>query len=181
MMVFVSGGVRSGKSAFAEKYAIAAAVGRLNYIATAKAGDEEMKKRIEHHRETRRKSGAKWRTWEQPVNLADISGSFAEEDVIVLDCLTTWLNNELFVGDWQDESHQRAVFDKMTEAVVSIERTGAMLILVSNEVLSEPLPDDSDVRTYMRILGHVHQFLVDVCDEAYLLESGIPLQMKGGS
>jgi adenosylcobinamide kinase/adenosylcobinamide-phosphate guanylyltransferase len=58
-IILVTGGARSGKSAFAEK--LAAEMGTsIGYIATAQIYDEEMRYRVKLHRERRPSS---WQTW----------------------------------------------------------------------------------------------------------------------
>ena len=53
------------------------------------------------------------------------------------------------------------------------------MIIVSNEVLHEPIGDNELILTYSRLLGKLHQSIVKDCREAYLVEMGIPVQMKG--
>src|SRR5262249_36206392 len=63
-VIFVLGGVRSGKSRFAQR--IASASGSVIFIATARPSDPEMELRIERHRQSR---PAAWQTLEVPVDL----------------------------------------------------------------------------------------------------------------
>src|SRR3990172_1777244 len=93
---FITGGARSGKSAFAEKLASEQA-GKRAYVATAQALDPEMAARIEQHRKDR---GAAWDTYEEPLAVAELlkklSGRY---DAVLLDCLTLWLSNVMTHSD----------------------------------------------------------------------------------
>src|SRR6266404_3038638 len=88
-VTFVLGGVRSGKSRFAQR--IASGFGIVIFIATAKPSDPEMELRIERHRQSR---PATWQTLEVPVNL-DVAISNLQEpkQLVVIDCLTVYLAN----------------------------------------------------------------------------------------
>ena len=96
-LTFISGGVRSGKSAFAERLLVeeaTAAQGRLLYIASGRAVDKEMKQRIERHKLDRAEES--WLTIEQPVDLEKVLPFIQQKDFVLWDCLTTWLANELY-------------------------------------------------------------------------------------
>jgi adenosylcobinamide kinase/adenosylcobinamide-phosphate guanylyltransferase len=189
MLIFISGGVRSGKSSFAEKCAMEAAYGgrSLHYIATAATAavtDAEMAERIKHHQEIRRQSGTDWQTWEQPAQLAKISDRFNKTDVVLLDCLTILLSNELFdtengSTDWKQVSYQKDVFRSIIDAVMRIENNSAVVIVVSNELLSEPFSTDQVTAVYLRLIAQLHKMFVSVCNKAYLVEHGVPIKMKG--
>jgi adenosylcobinamide kinase/adenosylcobinamide-phosphate guanylyltransferase len=88
--VFILGGARSGKSRFAEDLA-GKANGRLHYLATGRAWDDEMRDRIDHHRARR---GEEWTTHEAPVDIAAVlAWLFAPDIFILIDCLNLWLTN----------------------------------------------------------------------------------------
>lgn len=184
-IIFVSGGVRSGKSQLAEKLAAGiwqqAGIGGLHYIASMQGSDGEMKQRITRHQEDRRKSGLEWQTWEKPVSIGELAPSFAGNDVVLLDCLTTWLNNELFFSDnsFQDKGFLEHLFEQMLGGIGEISRRVKALIIVSNEVLNEPIGHNELILTYNKLLGRLHQAIVKDCREAYWVEMGIPVQMKG--
>lgn len=186
-LIFISGGARSGKSTFAEEYALSLAHqkdAKLHYVATSRKSDAEMKRRIEHHREQRRKSGASWQTWESPVGAGKLASRFHDTDIVLLDCLTVWLTNELFLDGgeerWQDSRYQENVYNAILNSVTAIRKKAGTLILVSNEVLNEPLPENFLVQTYGRLLGHLHQSIVAEASRSYLVESGFPVLMKDG-
>lgn len=182
-MIFISGGVRSGKSTFAEKLAIRTAKkinGKLHYIATGVAMDDEMKQRIARHQRERENSMLRWKTWEKQTEIETIASSFQKDDVILLDCMTTLLNNELFSEqrDW-DPHFLEEVFTRVIKGIEAIERECGYLILVSNEVFHELNYESELVFHYSRVLGNLHQIIVKKADSAYLVEASIPLLMKG--
>ncbi|URT71162.1 bifunctional adenosylcobinamide kinase/adenosylcobinamide-phosphate guanylyltransferase [Cytobacillus firmus] len=183
-LIFISGGVRSGKSSFAERTAAMLAMrteGKLHYIAAGKAYDPEMEARIQRHQDDRDKSGLDWTTWEKPFALEEISGNFNHQDIILFDCLTTLLNNELFRAEdlWRNREYQENLSSDILMDITEIRKNCRTLIVVSNEVLNEPIYKNELVITYSKILGTLHRNIVDMADEAYLVEAGIPIQMKG--
>ena len=94
-IIFITGGVRSGKSRFAQQIA-KTFPGPKAYLATAQALDREMKKRIARHKKSRPKA---WRTLEEPVRIAEVLQSEGDNcGLILLDCLTLWLSNLMMAG-----------------------------------------------------------------------------------
>jgi adenosylcobinamide kinase / adenosylcobinamide-phosphate guanylyltransferase len=183
-LVFISGGVRSGKSSFAEKVAADIAGqtgGQLHYIAAGQSTDSEMKNRIARHQKDRLESGLNWKTWEQSRDLRQLSGAFSSNDIVLLDCITTLLNNEFFASEdeWKNPQFQNQVIGSIKEGVEQIAESCHTLVVVSNEVLNESLGENELVFTYGKILGQLHQHLTAMAKRAYLVEAGIPILMKG--
>ncbi|MBA4042232.1 MAG: bifunctional adenosylcobinamide kinase/adenosylcobinamide-phosphate guanylyltransferase, partial [Sphingobium sp.] len=88
--LLVLGGARSGKSRFAQCRA-ETLTGKLVYLATAQAFDDEMRERIALHRADR---GPRWSTVEAPLDLAvAITAYSTPETVVLVDCLTLWASN----------------------------------------------------------------------------------------
>ena len=173
--IFITGGVRSGKSHFAERTAEEMALGtggRLIYIATGVPFDSEMKERIKKHQQDRENQQVQWKTIEQSVSIGDLVPLIHDKDVLLLDCVTTLLNNELYLvgNDW--------VYDKVVSGIWALKRQAGTLIVVSNEVLNEPILENPLVLSYKRLLGSIHQRLVLEADQAFLVEAGIPIRMK---
>src|SRR6266571_5831568 len=99
-LIVILGGARSGKSAFAERLA-AGSERSVAFIATATAGDDEMRERIARHRASRPKG---WYTLEEPLDLARaVRQAAALADVLLLDCITLWLGNVLLQTSGQQE------------------------------------------------------------------------------
>ncbi|WP_420593516.1 bifunctional adenosylcobinamide kinase/adenosylcobinamide-phosphate guanylyltransferase [Deinococcus sp.] len=165
MIVYITGGARSGKSRFAEAWA-AKQSAPVTYLATAQAFDDEMRERIERHRTDR---PAHWPTLEEPLNvpqaLAELNG------VILLDCLSLWISN-LLLADLDDTAILERVDALLAQA------NSKTLILVSNEVGSGIVPDNALARRYRDLLGWGNQRAAAAASEAYLLVSGLPLRLK---
>lgn len=165
MLELVVGGARSGKSAYAERQALASGLA-VTYIATGEARDEEMAARIAHHR-TRRPAG--WRTLEEPLRLADALHRTAARDACLLvDCLTLWLTNVL-LAEREDE------IDALLDALPALP---GHLILVSNEVGWGIVPENALARRFRDEQGRLNQRVAALADRVTLVAAGLPLTLK---
>ncbi|MBA4536853.1 bifunctional adenosylcobinamide kinase/adenosylcobinamide-phosphate guanylyltransferase [Bacillus aquiflavi] len=184
-LIFITGGVRSGKSSFAESLATSYAEktsGRLHYIACGQAADHEMEERIRRHQLVRQNSPIPWKTWECFLNLGTLASHFTKRDVVLLDCVTTLLDNELFshyeTGEWQSKKFQNHVEQSIVANIAQLKNNSIVTVVVSNELLNEPIHEETSL-TYGRLLGSIHQQIVKMADEAFLVEAGIHVLMKG--
>lgn len=179
-LTILLGGARSGKSTLAEK--LAAQYGeRILYVATAIPFDDEMKLRIQNHKEQRPHS---WKTVETPTEIGKaIQDEIQSADIVLLDCLTLLVNN-LFMEFSGDPDHpderqfSHALDREIDEIVTLIESYTADWIIVSNEVGMGLVPPYPLGRVYRDLLGRANQRLADLADEVYLMVAGkaIPLQ-----
>ncbi|MEC1179979.1 bifunctional adenosylcobinamide kinase/adenosylcobinamide-phosphate guanylyltransferase [Metasolibacillus meyeri] len=165
-LIFVTGGVRSGKSAFAERYAQQVANGQtLTYIASGVAFDTEMQARIARHRADREQSEAVWRTLEVPDTLPDELLTLECGTVVLWDCLTTWLGNIMY------KTKDTAPYIKSFQYYIEEwKKQNILVVLVSNEVMDEPSSKYEEVELYKQLLGELHQWIVAQCDEAYEID-----------
>ncbi|MGX1981859.1 adenosylcobinamide kinase /adenosylcobinamide-phosphate guanylyltransferase [Thermolongibacillus altinsuensis] len=180
MIVFISGGVRSGKSRVAEQCAqrLADEGDRLHYIATAKKTDEEMAERIRHHQLQREKG--RWKTWEQPHTLREIVSFFHTCDVVLLDCLTNLWANEMFQDEqWQIEEKMQKRAQNVYRDILDLASRTKGLVIVSNELFNGGVPSDAGTYLYMKGLGWLHQQIVAVSSVAIVMQYGIPIVKKG--
>lgn len=182
-LIFISGGVRSGKSSFAEKIAMELTKktqGNLHYIASGVAFDEEMKDRIIRHQQQRNEGEHQWKTWEEQYFLHNLSIVFQPNDIVLFDCLTNLLNNRLFQTEERlmDRAFHEEIKKSILEGIVSIQKNCHTLIVVSNEILNEPIYSSDLVLVYAKLLGRLNQQVVARAKEAYLVEAGIPICMK---
>jgi adenosylcobinamide kinase/adenosylcobinamide-phosphate guanylyltransferase len=176
--IFITGGARSGKSSFAERIAEEIAVrtgGSLLYIATGVPLDLEMKDRIKKHQQDRENQQAQWNTMERSVNIGDLAPLIHNQDILLLDCVTTLLNNELYAAGLKWD---QSLYDKIISGILALKEHAGSIIVVSNEVLNEPISDNELVLSYKRLLGAIHQRLVMESDQAFLVEAGISIAMK---
>lgn len=170
-LILITGGARSGKSAFAQAYASRISTDVL-FVATAAAGDAEMAARIAHHRAER---PAQWRTLEVPHGIAAALHSSPPAAVVLLDCVTLWVTNLLLQpnASWDVA---RADLD----ALLAWSATYAGdLIMVTNEVGLGIVPADPLSRQFRDWQGSFNQRLAAAADAVYLLVAGIPLAIKG--
>jgi adenosylcobinamide kinase/adenosylcobinamide-phosphate guanylyltransferase len=167
---FITGGARSGKSAFAESLANGM-TGKRAYIATAQALDPEMAARIQHHRERR---GTAWDTYEEPLAIADLLEKLNERyKIVLLDCLTLWLSNVMAHTRGDDEVNSRS--DVLVAAIKSFDGSS---IIVSNEVGLGIVPDNPLARRFRDFAGMLNQKMAQAADEVYFTAAGIPMKIK---
>ncbi|MEF2279954.1 bifunctional adenosylcobinamide kinase/adenosylcobinamide-phosphate guanylyltransferase [Deinococcus sp. YIM 134068] len=168
MIVFVTGGARSGKSTFAERRAAASGL-PVTYLATAQAFDAEMTERITRHQGDR---PAGWVTVEEPLD-APAALLAAATPTVLLDCLSLWVSN-LMLADEPDD----ALLARADALLTAARARPGLTILVTNEVGLGIVPDNALARRYRDLLGWVNQRAAATSDEAWLLVSGLPVQLK---
>src|SRR5690242_11357374 len=92
-IILVTGGSRSGKSSYALKRA-ESLPGPRTFIATSPRLDAEMSARIDRHRKER--DPRRWKTLEEQMNLDGALKRCRRTSVVLVDCLSLWLNNLLY-------------------------------------------------------------------------------------
>ena len=170
-VTLVLGGARSGKSRYAQQ--LAEQSGRVVFVATAKISDDEMRAKIERHREDRPKE---WLTVEEPLELPRVlSGYELNCDMIVVDCLTLYAAN-LLEAEGEDDS---AIDRRIAALCEALQRTQCAIVLVSNEVGNGIVPSHPLSRQYRDLLGELNQKIAKLADDAVLMVAGLPLALKG--
>ncbi|WP_096186905.1 bifunctional adenosylcobinamide kinase/adenosylcobinamide-phosphate guanylyltransferase [Evansella halocellulosilytica] len=176
MIIFVSGGARSGKSSFAEKLAKKSyrtiKESCLYYVATANHLDKEMEQRITIHQ---RRRSEDWKTIEEPNDILQFLLGTKKGDVVLFDCLTIWLSNRMF--------HLNDSLEQIIETIHTwleiVKEKEVVLFIVSND-LNEgvPLPYQT-VQNYMYNLEKLHQEIILYSDQAIQMIAGLPTYWKG--
>ncbi|QMT16934.1 bifunctional adenosylcobinamide kinase/adenosylcobinamide-phosphate guanylyltransferase [Planococcus maritimus] len=177
-LIFVSGGVRSGKSTYAESLVRQANAKRNVYIASGVARDQEMAERIGRHQQDRAQDG--WWTIEQPRQLSEALPLIHENDAILWDCVTTWLANELYeefeegslCADTPGCMEQK--WQELKNTIDALREQALTIVIVSNELLDEPLVDPA----YQQWLGTIHQWLASRADQAFEMDNGLAIRRK---
>ena len=173
--LLVTGGARSGKSAFASRWILARPGPRI-YLATARrfAEDLEMSGRIDRHQTDRADQG--WQTVEEPlavvsaIHAAAASGATA----LLLDCVTLWLTNLGEQSAW-DESIVLAQVDQLAAVLADPPLT---LAVVTNEVGLGIVPMSEVGRTFRDLQGWANQRLAAAALDVVFTACGLPLVLK---
>ncbi len=170
-IILVSGGVKSGKSAFALQLGYEQCVQRA-FIATATALDEEMADKISAHKAER---GQFWQTIEEPRDIAGaLKRAASEFDVVLIDCLTLWVSNLLTLDNLSDEM----ILDEVDKFLRVLKKAKCRVIIVTNEVGLGILPADRLSRRYLNMLGAANKRIAEVAHFVYMMFSGIPVMIK---
>ena len=191
-IVLVTGGARSGKSAFAEDQL--ADREEVCYIATGlpRGEDPEWQERIRLHQERR---PASWTTQEQYAGLADWLRE-QSHPVYLLDCATLLTSNRLFdliAQHYPDKlelteeyflSRQEQSFllqlleEEWQELLSTIRQTDAECWIVTDEVGLGIVPETRLGRFFRDVQGKVNQLIAKEASEAYLVICGLAQQLK---
>lgn len=178
----IIGGARSGKSSYAEQQVLELLAKRiqnnpraqLHYIATAEPFDEEMKVRIALHQERR---DEQWSNHEIPVELPKALGAFTESDIVLVDCLSVWLNNVIhYLGEYAES---KAIQSKLQELTNALAETKGTIICVSTEVGLGIVPMNALTRLYVDHAGWMNQGVAKVAEQVDFVVAGLPMKLKG--
>lgn len=173
MAIFITGGARSGKSDFAERYAMRLAASGV-YIATSQIWDEEMRQRIGLHQATRVNSGYEWRTIEEPYRLAEtllaleaeMAGA-SERPAVVVDCLTLWLSNQLLrlepLEETETETAGQSADERRVPSIETVSRTEAAVRVDGAATAQVPVQTDDSAASSS--LGEGRSMYADPLDE----------------
>ena len=178
-ITLILGGVRSGKSAWAEQQA-AALNHPVLYLATGQAGDGEMAERIRRHQDRR---PASWQTIEEPLRpAAALSAALAvagRPPVVLLDALDVWIANIILEQESADfAAVESLVLAELARLLAVCRQQTAAAILVSSEVGLSPVPPNALGRRFQDLAGAVNQQAAAAADAVYLAVAGLPLQLK---
>jgi adenosylcobinamide kinase / adenosylcobinamide-phosphate guanylyltransferase len=175
-LVLVTGGCRSGKSAYAQQLAESLPPSRL-YVATCPVTDDEIERRIEQHREARRGRG--WHAVEEQLDLPGVFRQNSDHNVLLVDCVTLWVNNLMYRAEHESrqfiESDVAEHCRRMLEAADTCRGT---IIFVTNEVGLGVVPDNAQARNYRDLIGRANQTIAARADVVTLVCCGIPLHLK---
>jgi adenosylcobinamide kinase / adenosylcobinamide-phosphate guanylyltransferase len=161
------GGVRSGKSHYAQQ--LGERAGRVVFVATAQAADDEMWRKVERHRNSRPQH---WQTVEEPLALAEAIAQHGPKcDLMIIDCLTFFAANLL-----DAKADEQRSIDGLCSA---LQAPACSVVLVSNEVGSGVVPEYPSGRRFRDLLGEMNQSVARVASNVLLLVAGLPLVLKG--
>jgi adenosylcobinamide kinase/adenosylcobinamide-phosphate guanylyltransferase len=176
-IILITGGSRSGKSTYAQTFAESVS-GIRTYIATCPCIDEEMEKRIRKHREARQTSS--WQTIEETKDLAGALQRAKESKVIMVDCLTLWINNLMYEAELQGKDITEEDIAMLCRGLIEVcDDLPGTVIFVTNEVGMGIIPENTASRLYRDLAGRCNQIIAGRADAVTFLISGLPLNIKG--
>lgn len=182
-LILVTGGARSGKSAFAEAKAKECGQNVL-YVATSKPIDDEMKQRIAKHRAQR---PSEWETLEEYKNLdTAMSNILQGKDAVLLDCITIMITNLMLDEsyDWDNltrnnvEEIENSIQHQIERLISFTKMSKLTFIIVTNEIGLGIVPASALSRDFRDIAGRMNQLIARAADEVYFCISGIPMRIK---
>jgi adenosylcobinamide kinase/adenosylcobinamide-phosphate guanylyltransferase len=182
---FILGGQKSGKSRRAEllarQWVLQSPDHRAVMIATAQPWDDEMRLRIAHHRQERSERVPGLTTVEEPLALAQaIALHSTPTTLVVVDCLTLWLTNQLMPVDFDSNSPPVPVDIAQTASLlIAIAQAPGPVVLVGNEIGLGVIPMGREVRAFVDALGRLNQQVAATCERVTLMAAGLPLTLKG--
>lgn len=190
-LVLITGGVRSGKSSFAEKLAEESGK-EFIYLATARVEDEEMRERVARHQRRRHRNV---RTIEEPLepHLVLIKENSGDK-LVLIDCLTLLLSNRILAdldkhgavreGEdiFADEKLLEAAGDRTLDYIKllteKISDCSSDVLVVTNEVGMGVVPNYPLARIFRDLSGRANQTLAAQADQVWMVVCGIPQRFK---
>lgn len=173
MLVVVTGGSGSGKSAYAEQMLMKLADTEKYYIATMKPFGEEGEKRIARHQKQRQ--GLGFVTIEQYTQVE--AAEIPQGKSALLECMSNLVANEMFDGT--DAKPPQELCREIIGGVEHLYARCRHLVIVTNEVFSDGTEYDSGTKNYIACLGMINQRLAQLADCMVEVVYSIPVSIKG--
>ncbi len=171
----ITGGVKSGKSAFAVRLATER-VGSspVRFIATAHRGigDDSLDVRIDRHIAERPNH---WTLFEPPTDLIESIEQPGVEALAILDCTTLWIGDLVSAPDYDHTVGTSMVVETLVQALVRSDRP---TLVITNEVGSGVAPPTTVGNDFADELGTASRLIADAAYEVTLLVAGQPLRIK---
>ena len=164
MKTLFIGGIKSGKSKEAERYAKKHAKKRPYYLATTELLDKGMRQRIKKHKKQRQNS---FITIEESLRLNEALSTC--QDVILVECMGMWINNMLFHG---------LGYKEIKKEVKKLLKQKKDIVFVMNDVGAGIIPDNQLSREFADINGKISQLIAKRCDEVFYTIVGISTKIK---
>jgi adenosylcobinamide kinase/adenosylcobinamide-phosphate guanylyltransferase len=167
MIIFITGGARSGKSSYAQQLALSLSSNPV-YVATARDWGGDFSDRIKRHQNDR---GPEWTSYETQKAVSALP---IDRQVAVIDCVTLWLTN-FFLEFKNDIDQSLAAFRQEIDA---LEKKEGTFIIVSNEIGMGVHAETEIGRKFTDLQGWANQYVASKAAKVVLLVSGIPLTIK---
>jgi adenosylcobinamide kinase/adenosylcobinamide-phosphate guanylyltransferase len=165
-IIFITGGVRSGKSRYAQEMALSLSNNPV-YLATARKWDEDFGERIKRHQHDR---DERWTNIEEEKYFSALP---LDERVVVIDCVTLWLTN--FFVDTGNDIEQ--CLEAVRKEIGSLKERPGTFIIISNEIGMGLHADTVVGRKFADLQGWANQLIAGQADEAIFMVAGRPIKI----
>lgn len=175
-LLLVTGGARSGKSAYAQQRAEELS-GEKFFLATCPVVDDEMQERIVRHQAQRLPSI--WQTIEEETAIGEVIQNLPASSVCLLDCLTLWINNLMHQNHINKKAFKEDdAVNYTNQFIAAASNYSGTLICVTNEVGLGVVPDNHLARLYRDCVGRCNRLIGAAADEVVMISCGLPLWLK---
>lgn len=174
MITLITGGSGSGKSAYAESLITGFGEKERIYIATMFPFDEESHRRIERHRCMRAEK--KFTTIECYTGLRNVK--VPKGSCVLLECMSNLAANEMFQ---ENGAGAERTADAILEGIRNLSDQAQELVIVTNEIFSDGIEYDEEIRQYQKVLGEINQKLALLAGNVTEVVYGIPIHHKSSS
>lgn len=187
MLVLITGGSGSGKSAYAEEYLSMLSKDETKYyIATMQVYDEEGQKKIERHRHMR--SGKEFVTIEQPVKIEEALNKIIQMErenevpqnisrgTALLECMSNLTANEMFSGESVTDC--KVVVNRIMSGIQQLANGIEHVVIVTNNVFEDGCVYDETTMEYINAMGSINEQLATIADHVIEVVVGIPVVIK---
>ncbi len=180
MLVLITGGSGSGKSAYAEDYITKLSKNcRKYYVATMQVYDAEGQEKVCKHQKMREGKG--FLTIEQPTDIQDAANKMEKaatiENIALLECMSNLVANEMFkegqIRDWE------LVKENIIGGIEKLSKNVTDLVIVTNNVFEDGINYDETTTNYIRAMDCINQELAKMADKVIEVVVGIPIIVKG--
>jgi len=167
MIILITGGVRSGKSRYAQDLALSQSAHPV-YVATARIWDEDFKQRVERHKADR---SAAWINYEEERHVSKLP---LDGHTVVIDCITLWLTNI-----FEETGHNTtASLGAIQEEIDALRQKAGTFIIVTNEIGMGIHGETEVARHFADLQGWTNQYIARIADTVILMVAGIPVVIK---
>ncbi len=190
MMELVTGGSGSGKSAYAEtvicekhrQLCSTAAKPPLYYIADMVPYGRETEKKIEAHRKMRAGRGFATLEWyvDLPGRITAPDSPDLKGSCVLLECVSNLTANEMYESGGAEDTGKDTV-ECIIRGVQMLKERCAHLVVVTNDVFRESVPDSEEMAVYKDNLGTVNRALAEMADRVTEVLFGAPVCIKADS
>ncbi len=167
MLHLITGGARSGKSRYAQDWALSQSAHPV-YVATAKVWDTDFAQRIQRHKEER---GPMWVNYEAELHVSRLP---LDGHTVVIDCVTLWLTNFFEIHQYHTDNTLQAIQAELH----LLQQNAGTFILVTNEIGMGVHAETEAGRKFTDLQGWVNQYIARIAGTVTLMVSGIPVVIK---